>query len=515
MNRFLKIILLVLVLIPALFLIITSQSSKNMFDWKASAYDLTGGGTPNPDTPPGCPYPCYYLDPTNPANECAGGQPNCDANVGGQDGEFYQDENGDYWFSPNDDDDDEGGGGGYNPPNIPTPPTPPPPSTGTIQVYTVTADTTSYLMNCDQLPLVKTCIDTPGAPGCDTIPGNKSYLIGTVTYLNGIYQDTQTDTTGSRFINAPSNYIYRIANSKPGFSSYGVCHQQTPPETTTWIEGNSDYLYPTKTITFIVGMGPILPWFQIQLGGNSYGDSVFSLMPLFSTQSLLFDQTSAPTSPGILSSFTGFDLSESQASVGLINISSTNWSTNNAMTAKDWYVLFSHRLAQAALVPYGEFGGKPDQVVGARYTSPIHDLTINQPWVVADGEKLIVIVDGTLDIRSTITIQGNGFVAFVVKNDITVNAAVGTTWDSTTPLVEGMYIAGGTFKTGTSTDPSTERFVGKGTFAAQTILLERNLSATDHNKDTSADLFYYNPSFLILMPDILKDLSYTWEEVAP
>ncbi|KKT60248.1 MAG: hypothetical protein UW52_C0028G0013, partial [Candidatus Gottesmanbacteria bacterium GW2011_GWA1_44_24b] len=34
-------------------------------------------------------------------------------------------------------------------------------------------------------------------------------------------------------------------------------------------------------------------------------------------------------------------------------------------------------------------------------------------------------------------------------------------------------------------------------------------------KDTSADLFYYNPSFLILMPDILKDLSYTWEEVAP
>ena len=147
-----------------------------------------------------------------------------------------------------------------------------------------------------------------------------------------------------------------------------------------------------------------------------------------------------------------------------------------------------------------------------------NNLTINSSWDVLAGEKYIIIVDGALEIQRPITVDDGGFLAFVVKNDIQINSDVGTTWDSSTPVVEGMYIAGGAIKTGYTTAEATARFVGKGMFAANEIITQRSLhdiQAVNHNSDTSADLFLYNPAFLVTMPDILKDLSYTWQEVAP
>jgi hypothetical protein len=191
------------------------------------------------------------------------------------------------------------------------------------------------------------------------------------------------------------------------------------------------------------------------------------------------------------------------------------------MKQMDWYLLFKTRLLQGTVVPYEETGGKPDRVADAAYTVYTTkdymggNLLINQPWVVADGEKLIVIVEGSLDIYAKINITGNGFVGFVVKDNIIIDKTVGTTWNGTNPLVEGMYIAGNRIKTGHSTDAATERFVGKGIFMAKDIILQRDLSTTAHNINTSADLFLYNPAFLVTAPDILKDLSYEWQEVAP
>jgi len=82
-------------------------------------------------------------------------------------------------------------------------------------------------------------------------------------------------------------------------------------------------------------------------------------------------------------------------------------------------------------------------------------------------------------------------------------------------VVEGVYIAGGDIKTGKSTNAGTERFVGKGMFAATNIIAQRNLYDLNHNIDTSADLFLYNPAFLVTMPGVLKDLTIEWQEVAP
>jgi hypothetical protein len=521
MNRFLKIILLLLVLFPALFLIVKSQSLHNSFDWIASAYN---GGGANPPCEANF-EDCYRLDPTNTANQCPGGQASCDGTVGGQEGTFIRDEEGNYWFVLDTPKEDKGGGGARDPTDPPQPSVTPPPGFGTIQVYAITADP-QFLSGCDMLELVKTCIDTPTSTGCDAITGSISYPSGIVTYLNGVIEQTQEGPAGTTYPNFPSNITYSVTATHPynTYSTYTVCHKNksdtaTEPAHTTWNPGSAEYLYPDNTITFLMGMGPVLPWFQIQGGGNLYGNAVYSLMPVLINPSLLFDATQAPASPGILSSLTGFDLSESLESSGRTYISSTNWSTDNAMKSKDWYAFFRSRLQQAVLTPYeGDGQTKPTPPVPAPPYMVYHTAqnpTITDPWVI-DGEKLIFIVDGTLTIANTITIQNNGFIAFVVRDDILIDTSVGTAYTSSTPVVEGMYIAGKSIKTGPSTVSGKRRFIGKGMFAANSILLQRNFyPGNQQNANYSADLFLYNPAFLVTMPDILKDLSYTWQEVAP
>ena len=418
--------------------------------------------------------------------------------------------------------DGQNGGGGvggiYTPPPVPPVPPPPGPETGIITAVAILGNP-GDLTTCAKLEQLKSCLDTPPGTGC-----NATYLSGTKFYVNGYGPLTQTNGTSSQFTNVYAGRIWYLTSIyPPGTSSPHLFCRKTTLDPVYSI-GESVYMMPNMTVDFLVGFGPVLPWFQVQGGGNTYGKTIQSLMPLTLTPALLFDKTTSPATPGIVSSLEGVDFNESWTSSGArTHISSTNWNTNNAMTEKDWYTFFKTRLLQGTVVPYEGTGGKPDRVADAAYTVYTTkdymggNLLINQPWVVEDGEKLIVIVEGTLDIWAPITITGNGFVGFVVKDDIIIDKTVGTTWDGTIPLVEGVYIAGNRIKTGHSTDAATERFVGKGIFMAKDIILQRDLSATaiNHNKDTSADLFLYNPAFLVTAPDILKDLSYEWQEVAP
>ncbi len=405
-------------------------------------------------------------------------------------------------------------------PNLTITPTVTPPIAGnaTIHAWALLSDP-SHLQTCDQLVRLKSCLDNPAGVECDTT-STKQYLKGTSFYLGAWGPSIQTDETGATFIDIQSGVWALTAVPPSGnYSNYLTC-----VNTTTYpaYEPYSQvYVAENATANFLVGMGQAVPWLQIKGGGNTYGDLVLSYMPIWNTPKPLFDNTASPLNPGIVSSSTGVDFSDSSAHGGTSNISTTNWNTNNALTTKDWYQFFSSRLQQAAISSYTGSGGKPAMLPNSSFTAYITkdwmggNLTINTPWVIGNQEKLIVIVDGTLDIRSTITITGGGFIAFIVKDDILVNSSVGTTAGSETPVVEGMYIAGGTLRTGTTTAAATARFVGKGMFAANEIIAERDLYPILGNNSTSADLFLYNPSFLVTMPDILKDFSYTWQEVAP
>ncbi|MBI4064832.1 hypothetical protein HY409_00475, partial [Candidatus Gottesmanbacteria bacterium] len=142
-------------------------------------------------------------------------------------------------------------------------------------------------------------------------------------------------------------------------------------------------------------------------------------------------------------------------------------------------------------------------------------LTVSGNWNIGSG-SYIFLVDGNMAIDGSINLTGTGFVAFIVKNNITVASSVGVPYSSSTPVVEGIYITGptGVFHTGTSA-LGTERFVGKGSFIAADFRLERDLEVVDQNTTTASEFFIYNPRLLVAMPDAMKDLPVTWEEVAP
>ena len=52
-------------------------------------------------------------------------------------------------------------------------------------------------------------------------------------------------------------------------------------------------------------------------------------------------------------------------------------------------------------------------------------------------------------------------------------------------------------------------------FVAGSFLLQRDLEGISQNTTTAAELFLYNPRLLISMPDSMRDVPITWEEVAP
>jgi hypothetical protein len=139
---------------------------------------------------------------------------------------------------------------------------------------------------------------------------------------------------------------------------------------------------------------------------------------------------------------------------------------------------------------------------------------INSAWSVADGESYVIFVNGDLTINKTVTLAGSdtGFVAFIVKGNITISADVGTTSASETPVVEGVYLANGTLTTSLGS-AGKERFVGKGIFIANNFTLGRDFGI-GQNAITAAELFIYNPEFFMRLPEAMKETSVVWEEIA-
>ena len=290
MIRSLKIFLLILVLLPALFLIITSQSSKNMFDWRASAYELD-------PIPPGC-------DPV--MENCLSFNYKCDEaqpavgtgyNINGQHCKVQGSANCKVYCEPVDDK-DLGGGSLVIPPIPPNPPIPTPtlipPGTGTINVWMVYTNDTGLLDSCADL---------------ETLKSTGQYLIWANVYVNAWGPMTQTDETGVTVTNVPSGeYVVFGTSPSTSYTSFLTCGKTTGnPYTMT----SRAYVTGGMTADFLIGFGPTYPWFQTTDGGSTYGDQITSFMPLSVFPWLLFDITSVPFSPGILSTLTGMNLSNS------------------------------------------------------------------------------------------------------------------------------------------------------------------------------------------------------------
>lgn len=224
-------------------------------------------------------------------------------------------------------------------------------------------------------------------------------------------------------------------------------------------------------------------------------------------------------SPGVVTNSGLYDFDPDVGSEGDDRVSTTGWHATDTFEATDWYATMYQRFDSPTAVDYGNgatIASKPASRTAPYYAAG--NLTVDgADWTVPGGQTIVFLVNGNLTIRNDVTITGTGFVAFVVKGDITVDPCVGGLYSSTTPALEGIYMTSptGTFHSGASSCAGNEHLVVHGSVIAGHVDLGRDLAAIRQNNTTSAELFDYDPQLLVTMPDAMKDLSVTWEEVAP
>ena len=145
-------------------------------------------------------------------------------------------------------------------------------------------------------------------------------------------------------------------------------------------------------------------------------------------------------------------------------------------------------------------------------------MTVNTPWTIGNGEIVILIVEGTVTIDAPIRlspVDGSGFITIIASDGITVTSNVGTAPSSTVSQLDGVYMTCGTFATGSAAPVSgEERFVGRGMFLAENFALQRDLGEVN-NPLYAANVFQYHPTFLITMPDAMREIQIKWEESKP
>lgn len=327
--------------------------------------------------------------------------------------------------------------------------------------------------------------------------GSKSASGGSYATWAGICDDTYTTSE-----DLPTDYAPILA-----------CWTQTAPPTQG--TGYSADVPPGSTVTWNLGYVAGVAWAQAQ-GGDVYAATTLrSYIPSGATpRQFVTDGTGG--SPGTITYGTSYDFSSDVGSTGQSYSSSTGWLVNEAYTATDYYQLLYNRFGSPAATHTGAttFNSKP-----ASGTYMVNgNLTINSAdWTVTNGQSIVVFVNGNLTVNRRINLTGTGFVAFVVNGNITISPNVGVAPSSSTSVLEGIYITTptGTFNSGTSTNVGTERLVAEGIFVAGFFTLGRDLDSTASNISTSAELFIYNPQLLVTMPDAMRDLPVTWQEVAP
>jgi hypothetical protein len=258
-------------------------------------------------------------------------------------------------------------------------------------------------------------------------------------------------------------------------------------------------------------------WFQTQ-GGDVYGQSILS--PISEeAASRFFSLSSSWGDSGLVSSsskepepadFNDAQVSQTNADwraqgnlstianrytyqyfVSLLDINETNEEVNFQSDGGD-------------LINPAQLAGGKDVVA---YSGD--NMAINNAWDIGN-RKIIAFVDGDLRINEPVTVGSSGFLALIVNGNLTID--VGTNPESTSPLLQGVYIVDGAIII-----PEREaepKFVGEGIFFARGgFSLEKDLN--DANVSYPAELFIFNPRYLFAAPRVLRYAPQFWQELAP
>lgn len=144
---------------------------------------------------------------------------------------------------------------------------------------------------------------------------------------------------------------------------------------------------------------------------------------------------------------------------------------------------------------------------------------VDPAWTVASGESIVIFVDGDLAINNFIDVAPGGFLAFIVRGNITVSATVTrSNFQSNEGIVEGVFVTNGVFRVAGNASGGDRKFVGEGIFVAhQGFDLQRdyddNALQSGYNGIAPTELFIYRPDFMINLPARMKRPLYEWQEV--
>jgi len=359
---------------------------------------------------------------------------------------------------------------------------------------------------------------------------SQMYALASPTYIPVTFTSSQgtpatqvSDGTGTYVSwNVPASTTVTVGDSPPAGDVIKLACWQRDKTNPPTGSGVSAFLSNVETLTFDYGYTAGTGWFQAQ-GGDVYGATdvksfVASGAP---PASRYFVTNGSGGYPGVVTSGSSHDFDSSFLSQGDALSSSRKWLAKEAYAPTDYYQVMYHRFDSPKPTETGDI--TLTQAPAGSTTPYYYDgnVTVDtNPWTVPAGQSVVVFVSGDLTIKQPIHMTPGGFLAFIVNGNILIDPSVGVACSpacGNTPVLDGVYITSpnGTFDTGDSSVPGSERLVVKGIVVAGNFNMQRDLDSVGQNVTTAASLFQYDPELLLTMPDQMKDLPVTWQEVAP
>jgi hypothetical protein len=267
------------------------------------------------------------------------------------------------------------------------------------------------------------------------------------------------------------------------------CQQNIPYQVIIGMPSPTPSLVPTLTPAPIppppAGVGG---WFQTGEGDvHGNGDLIRAALPANQYFSL-----GSNLSAGVVSlnaNLATFDLPVGQ-------ISLPGWHANGLDFKGASYSFYYRLFDSPTLADFAGFKPGDSQV---HYSAG--DVTFQGNWQISGGQKVLLLVDGNVEIPVEITVSAadQSFFFLAASGNISFTPPVKT--------AQGIFLADQTLSTGSG----SELFEGQGVFYGRAVDLARPGSSSTQ----PAEKFLYRPDFWFSAPGELLLQAHTWQELVP
>ncbi len=327
---------------------------------------------------------------------------------------------------------------------------------------------------------------------------------------------TRTLGSGSVLV----DMAYTSAVDKASLMSHALTFKYRKVGSTEWINLNDASTYPS-------GVCPVTPcleeissidaWWQVKDADVVTNGGITTNV---AESGQVFDLEGNGGSPGVVVYTGSTDLTTS-------NVSEEGWLANTSTSQARVFnsKFFENRIPSDATIneinsssidgTYLESG----TVSGDGYIWFVYDagstgldLNITSDANLGSNKVVLFVKNANLTISGNINVtDGAGFFLAVSEGSVSVDASVG---GGSSANLEGIYIADGSFSSGTGGSSSDSQLWVRGTVAAYGgANLERDLGAS--NNDSPAEFFEYAPDQELLFPISLSSRVTNWREIAP